>query len=179
MLNSEPETRLSIKFFFFELLRKIALFLRVLICCSLYYYYEYMLTTAIIYTCLDLLPPICYISIIFYNSKKLSKSLIFKVLIKVSEIKCILDPSRILVRYIVSFVEKEKMIIECDSLFTIWYSILGIIFSFIFLSSDLCCPNDTYDKFHRTGRFYAFFCFSLVVNILTFMYSIIKNIVFL
>ena len=68
--SGEVETRLIMKQLFTELMRKISLILRALLCFSLYYVYEYMLACAIVYTCTDL----CCIFLLYRWLLKLKQS---------------------------------------------------------------------------------------------------------
>ena len=171
MISSEPDTCSSIKLSLTESPRKIALFLRVLICFSLYYVDENMLTSAIIYTFLDFLLIIALIVGIFWFNNNFELSiLIFR---RCFGIKSILDPGRFWFKGFKGGYEpwQWNTIVQYNSLFTIWYSLLGIIFSSIFITSDFSC-NESCDQFDdRISRFRAFFIFSLVINILAFIYS--------
>ena len=161
----EPETCLTIKVFLVELPRKIALFLRVLICVSLYYNDEnmYAETFAIIYTCLDFLPVIVFV--FWFNDYNLKDTVL--ALIKLVGIKSILDPSRI--SFMLSDGAKKpddwRNIVLFNSLFTIWYSLLGIIFPFIFIDTLPVNCNFFCD------RFLNFFISSIVIYVLAFIYS--------
>ena len=166
--RGEIETHFCIKLFFTELLTKLAMFLRILICFSLYYVDQSLLTCAIIYTCLDFLPIIRLMFILLYTFKdfRLIKEISLADKLNVISLadKNILDPSRFI------FQGKSndwKLIVFVNSVFTIWYSLLGIIFSSIFISSDFRC-NESCDK---NSRFYAFFMFTLVIDVLAFIYS--------
>ena len=59
-------------------------------------------------------------------------------------------------------------------MFTMWYSLLGIIFSIIFITFDLSCDEiESCDQdVERISRFHAFFIFTLVENILVIVYSL-------
>ena len=165
MARGEIETHLSIKLFFTELLTKLAMFLRILICFSLYYVDQSLLTCAIIYTCLDFLPIIRLMFIFLYRYYIYYKDLKLN-LISLAD-KNILDPSRCIFQGCRDKSIDWKLIVFVNSLFTIWYSLLGIIFSSIFISSDFR-SNESCD---RISRFYAFFMFTLVIDVLAFIYS--------
>ena len=67
--------------------------------------------------------------------------------------------------------ENWEIIVIFNSLFTLWYSLIGIIFSSIFITSDFIC-NESCDQFvGRLDRFAYFFQFCLVINILAFLYN--------
>ncbi len=167
--NGEIETVLSIKLFFNELLKKITIFLRVLVCFSLFYVHEDLLTCAIIYTCIDFLPMML---LLFYflwcvrNNKDTLSNIKY-----LFGIKSILDPSRIF------FKDKYKpddwnLIVFRYSFLTLWYSLVGVIFSSIFISSYFSC-NSSCDQFvNRLSRFNSFFIFSLVIYVVTFLFTI-------
>ncbi len=142
----------GIEVFFSELLSKITLFLRFLICFSLYYVHENLLTFAIIYTCLDFVP----IIIVGFTKFRSIKSLV--------GIKNIIDPNRIMFRMSVSYGWKNA--VEINSLMNIYYSLVGITFSILFLSSEFSECNESCDQFvNRVERFFTFFVFCLVINV--------------
>ncbi len=167
----EIKTCSSIKFFFLELPRKISLFLRVLVGFSLFYVHENILTCAIIYTFLDFLP-IIVMMIILCSSKK--KSYIKDRVTRWYGIKFLLDPSRFPFKANEEIYEPDKWnsIVLFNSVFTLWCSLLGIIFSSVFIASDFIC-NELCDQFiDRLDRFVSFFTFCLVINVLAFLYSL-------
>ena len=178
----EPETSLTIRYFFVEFLGKLCLYMRVLICFSLYYVHESLLTCAIIYTCLDLLPVAIIVLYMWHLIGMLEGSLFicFPVLFFKT---FILDPSRLL--FIVdeknmeeniekTFTHEElKDIVFLNSIIRFWYSLIGLIFSSIFITLDFSC-NESCDQFYsKINRFHSFFVFCLVIDAMTIMYSII------
>ena len=167
MISSEPDTCSSIKLSLTESPRKIALFLRVLICFSLYYVDENMLTCAIIYTCLDFVP-IIVLTVNSFLTEDLEDLKIL--LIKYIGIKSILDPSR----YMFKITSEGDYEPEYFAIPSFWYSLLGLIFSGIFIAFDFSCDEiESCDQdADRISRFYAFFICTLVVNILAIVYSL-------
>ena len=178
----EPGTSLTIRYFFVEFLGKLCLYIRVLICFSLYYVHESLLTCAIIYTCLDLLPVAIIVLYMWHLIGMLEGSLFicFPVLFFKS---FILDPSRLL--FIIdeknmeeniekTFTHEElKDIVFLNSIIRFWYSLIGLIFSSIFITLDFSC-NESCDQFYsKINRFHSFFVFCLVIDAMTIMYSIV------
>ncbi len=94
---------------------------------------------------------------------------------RVFGIKSLLDPSRIWFKIEDDYEPGTELnwidFFEIISNLTLWYSLLGIIFSSIFIASYLNC-NESCDQFgDRLDRFYYFFQFCLVINVLAFVYS--------
>ncbi len=166
--SSQVETGTIMKRFLAQLLSKMCLFLRALICFSLYYVHENMLTSAIKYTCLDFLAIIVFfiISVFKYD---------FLWLLSFHGIKGILNPSSILFKLRGGDIRYSFSLL--NSIYTLWYSLLGIIFSYIFLTSDLSC-NESCDQFDRISRFYVFFLFTLVINVLALIYNFFIFVIF-
>ena len=168
MTTSEPGTCSTIKLFFTELIHKKALFLRVLICINLFFVDENLLTCAIIYTCLDFVT-IIVLTVYFFLKEDLEYLKIS--FIKYIGVKSILDPSRFWFKTI-----KGDYELDDSGILNFWYSLLGLIFSGIFIAFDFSCDEiESCDQdADRISRFHAFFTFSLVINVLALCYSFIS-----
>ena len=167
----------SIKLSFQELLRKIALFLRVLICFSLFYVHEIMFIYAIVYTCLDFFPMILFVTLSCYNLNK-DKKIKF---IRAFGIKLILDPSRMWFKKWYFKFDNRNTSNMFNCLFSLWYSLLGIIFSSLFINdfdyykSDFGCESFDLEVeivCSRIKRFNRFFNCCLVINFAAFVTSL-------
>ncbi len=69
--------------------------------------------------------------------------------------------------------EEWEITVFFSSIIRFWYSLIGLIFSSIFITFDFSC-NESCDQFYsRINRFHSFFVFCLVIDAMTIMYSII------